>query len=140
MKVDLVPPRSTRRPSLPLTSLIDVVFLLLIFFMLTATFTPDEGRIDAGLAVEGRGDAAEDDLVPQIIEVAGGPAGDVFTIGGRVPASQRELTDILRGLPKAPGVVIRVRDSATIAGVAAAEQAVADAGFTRRTYVPASDD
>jgi len=140
MRFDLAPPRPTRRPSLPMTSLIDVVFLLLIFFMMTATFTPDERRIDAGLAVEGRGDVSTDDLVPQIVEVSGGPGGDVFAIGGRRPATQRELTDILRRLPKAPGVIIRVRDSATIAGVAAAEQAVADAGVTRRTYVPASDE
>lgn len=139
MNIDLAPPRPTRRPSLPMTSLIDVVFLLLIFFMMTATFTPDERRLDAGLAAEGRGGTADDDLVPQIVEVAGGPSGDVFAIGGRRPATQSQLTEILRRLPKAPGVVIRVRDSASIAGVAAAEQAVVDAGFTRRTYVPASD-
>ncbi|MBN8294972.1 biopolymer transporter ExbD [Rhodobacter sp. NTK016B] len=34
---DLVPPR--RRSTLSLTSLIDVIFLLLLFFMLTSTFT-----------------------------------------------------------------------------------------------------
>jgi len=138
MKVSLVPDRPRRTASLPLTSMIDVVFLLLIFFMLTATFTLDEERIDSALASRGRGSSSNEELLPQILEVSGGAGGDLFTIGGRRPSSQAELVAVLRRLPKAPGIIIRAHDSASIAAIASAKQAVADAGFGRRTYVPAS--
>ncbi|MEM0983187.1 MAG: biopolymer transporter ExbD [Planctomycetota bacterium] len=135
-------PESARRTtaSLPLTSMIDVVFLLLIFFMLTATFAMDEERLDSALASEGQGAVSSEELLPQILEVSGGPEGDVFVIGGRRPQSQAELVGVLKQLPKGPGVIIRVADTASIGAIASAKQAVADAGFGRRTYVPATPD
>lgn len=42
-------PRHTRRPQLKLTSMIDVVFLLLVFFVVTASFQIDEGSLQAML-------------------------------------------------------------------------------------------
>ena len=47
---DLGPPRPTRRPSL--TPMIDVVFLLLVFFMLAARFGQD---MEIGAAMTGSG-------------------------------------------------------------------------------------
>jgi len=51
------------RMQLNLTSMIDVIFLLLIYFVVTASFTPDEGIITAKLpAQEGMG--AQSSLEP----------------------------------------------------------------------------
>ncbi|MFK7790934.1 MAG: ExbD/TolR family protein [Phycisphaeraceae bacterium] len=41
--------RVLRKPELKLTSMIDVVFLLLIFFVVTASFTIDEGTLQANM-------------------------------------------------------------------------------------------
>lgn len=52
----LVPP--PRRSALSLTSLIDVIFLLLLFFMLTSTFTR-MGELELTAAPQGAGQASE---------------------------------------------------------------------------------
>ncbi|MEM6553656.1 MAG: biopolymer transporter ExbD [Planctomycetota bacterium] len=67
---------------LQLTSMIDVIFLLLIYFVITATFMIDEGFLDASLP-SGPASAPEDELPkePVVIELA--PAGNndtLFTI------------------------------------------------------------
>lgn len=122
--------------SLPMTSMIDVVFLLLIFFMLTANFAADEDRLRSALDAQRRS-AAGEDLRPQVVDIAADPAGGaVFSIGANAVKSGVALRNILRGLPKEQGVVIRVADNAPIDAAAAALQAAADAGFDRRTYVP----
>jgi biopolymer transport protein ExbD len=56
-------PRKPVRPALQLTSLIDVVFLLLIFFLLTSSFVEQEG-IDVDLPDIS---SATDELLPELI-------------------------------------------------------------------------
>ncbi len=121
---------------LPMTSMIDVVFLLLIFFMVTSNFASPEDRLAAGLQAEGRG-ARTQDLQPQVVEVrrVGAEAG--FVIGSNVARSRADLTRVLRSLPREQGVIIKVWGDVPVAAAAAAMQAAADAGFSKRTYVPA---
>ncbi len=58
--------RQTRvSPDINLTPLIDVVFLLLIFFMVTTTFV-EEGKLSISLP---EADTAETTIEPKVIEV-----------------------------------------------------------------------
>ena len=133
----VVPPhRSVTGGAVPMTSMIDVVFLLLIFFMVTATFAAPEDRLAAGLQAEGKG-AQTEDLQPQIVDVRPVGAAAAFVIGSHSVRTRAELARVLRGLPRAQGVVIRGHPGVNVASIAAAMQAALDAGFQKRSYVPA---
>lgn len=128
--------RDTTFLALPMTSMIDVVFLLLIFFMVTTNFAEPERELPAALATQGTGGPAPT-LEPQVVRVEAGPNGAaVFRIGVHTTGSRDGLTAVLATLPKEPGVIVRVADTAPVWAAAAAMQAVVDAGFEKRTYVP----
>lgn len=127
--------RARRLGALPMTSMIDVVFLLLIFFLVTSSFAPEESRLDAALQTEGPA-LSSVDLQPQVVLVEMGASGPVYRIGGRLAVTPEELTSILKQLPKEAGVAVRVRPDVPVAAAAAALQAAHDAGFTKRSYVP----
>lgn len=120
---------------LPLTSLIDVVFLLLVFFMVTSDFSAPERRLASAAQLEGGG--APSALQPQVVTVEVRGGGVVYTIGEHAVASRNELVEILRRLPTEQGLAVRVRDDVPLM-YAAALQAATDAGFERRSYVPAT--
>lgn len=119
-----------------MTSFIDVVFLLLIFFMVTASFV-QEAQLSAALG--GRSATATDaaDLRPQVVRVLPDGNGDVvYEIGSRTVNDGRTLMEILAALPTDAGVFIRVDDQAPVHGAATALQAAADAGYLKVSYVP----
>lgn len=122
---------------LPLTSLIDVVFLLLIFFMVTSSMAISESQLLSALQMEKAGAGRASDLAPQVVNVEVRDGAPVFRLGDRVITTKHELTAILAGLPKESGVFVRVSGAAPVEAAAAALQAVKDAGFTRVSYVPA---
>ena len=117
----------------PMTSMIDVVFLLLIFFLVTASFSANEEKLSSTVQREGQG-GTPSDLQPQILTVSAPGGRPVFTIGSRSITSRNELVEVLRALSTEQGIIIRAEDSAPIAAVATAMQAAVDAGHTKRTY------
>ncbi len=122
---------------LQLTSMIDVIFLLLIFFMVTTTLSSPESRLSTGLQTERDESARTADFEPQIVEaklVDGAPG---FVLGQRVFRDRQSLIAVLEELPKEAGVFVRVSGDVRIEWVAAALQACEDAGFERVNYVPA---
>ncbi|RMH29817.1 MAG: hypothetical protein D6692_02850 [Planctomycetota bacterium] len=127
--------RSRRLGALPLISLIDVVFLLLIYFLVTSDFSQEERRIPSALQTEGGGIRSVE-FQPQIIDIV--PAGDGvrFIIGQLETGEQAALTTMLARLPREPGVAIRAEPDAPVWAIAAALQAAKDAGFEKRSYVP----
>ncbi len=123
--------------TLPMASMIDVVFLLLVFFLVTSTFSTSEDRLNAAAKAQRTGTGASD-LTPQIVDVMERDGKDVYVIGETATGDPAALRRVLQALPKEPGVAIRVHDDATVAGAAAALQAARDAGFEKRSYVPAA--
>jgi biopolymer transport protein ExbD len=122
---------------LPLTSLIDVVFLLLIYFIVTAQLTTGESRLTAALTSESRKAGRAADLQPQVVIVDATPDGrGIFRLGERATSDRETLVAVLRDLPKESGVFVKVMGRAPVDATAAAWQACKDAGFTRITYVP----
>ncbi len=129
--------RSRPGARLQLTSMIDVIFLLLLFFMVTSAQQSPESRLASGLAVERREASASADFQPQVIDVGVFDGAPGFRLGERILRDQAELAAAVSRLPKETGVFVRVAPDVRVDWPARALQACQDAGFTRVNYVPA---
>jgi biopolymer transport protein ExbD len=133
--------RHSSQVDLQMTSMIDVVFLLLIFFMVTSSFQKTERELDPAIKVERASSAAARDLAPAIVEVRRGEGGFVYKLGGRELTSTAELTRILRQFDnKLDGAIVRAADEAPFEMAASAIQACKSAGFMLVSYVPLGGD
>jgi biopolymer transport protein ExbD len=122
---------------LQMTSMIDCVFLLLIFFMVTSSFNKAERELDPAIKTQRASAKTSADLAPAIVDVVRGGSGFIFKLGGRELTSADELTGVLRQLDnKLDGAVVRVQDEAPFDMAAAAIQACKAAGFALVSYVP----
>ncbi len=128
------------RLELSMTSMIDVVFLLLIFFMTTASFRQTERNLDPAIQVDREASGQQqNDFEPAIVEITRADGRFVYRIGERNLTTQEELTRLLRQFDnKADGAFVRVDDEAPFAMAAAAIQACKAARFAMVSYVPQS--
>lgn len=131
--------RRSQLGALPLTSMIDVVFLLLVFFLVTADFAKKENKLPAALQTEGGG-VSSSDLQPQIIQISMQGTQVVYMLGQVRCTDRVSLESVLNQLPKDPGVAIKAEPDVTIQSVATALQAARNAGFARRSYVPGESE
>jgi len=115
--------------------MIDVVFLLLIFFLVTANFAQDEHKLPATLQTEGGG-VRSSDLQPQILQIRMQGVEPIFIMGDVAVRGGDSLEALLKNLPKDPGVAIKSDPDVPISAIAAALQAARNAGFQKRSYVP----
>lgn len=119
-------PRPRRRPSL--TPMIDVVFLLLVFFMLAARFGQDTAlpvTLPAGGVADWQG-------APRLIEVA----PETLRLNGQTisPAGLAQALAALMPSPDAP-VVLRARDGATLESLVNILDLLAAEGVTQVVVV-----
>ena len=123
---------------LNMTPMIDCVFLLLIFFMTTASFVETERELNPAIKVQRASARAAGDFQPAVIDVVKGSSGRfVYRVGGREIGTQQELTQVLKQFDnKVQGAFVRVSDDAIFDLPAAAIQAAKDAGFPFVSYVP----
>jgi biopolymer transport protein ExbD len=125
------PRRTLDDPAINLTPLIDVVFLLLIFFMVTTTFTRDT-RLTVNLP---EADAQQAEAVPDQIEVLVSQAGR-YSVNERVlndteaAALSRALLEVAAGDRSRPILLIADAE-ATHQAVVTAMDAIGQAGFNR---------
>jgi len=121
--------RSQQSPTVELTPLIDVVFLLLIFFMITTTFVSR-----AGLQVQvPEADSTKPNPEQARVEVMVTEKGNYLVDGKDVPADA-DLGDALReklGSNKESLLVIRADRNARHKAVVAAMDAGKNIGLTR---------
>jgi biopolymer transport protein ExbD len=125
------PRRTLEDPAINLTPLIDVVFLLLIFFMVTTTFTRDT-RLTVNLP---EADANSSETLPDQIEVTVSEAGR-FSVDGEVLSNSQPGTlgdAILQAAQRDRSrPVLLVADAeATHQSVITAMDAIGRAGFSR---------
>jgi biopolymer transport protein ExbD len=126
-----------RRVELSMTSMIDVVFLLLIFFLTTSNFILTERNLDPAIKVDRASSSEPSELEPVIVEVVEVDGRYVYRLGARVLETAAELTQVLRSMPPSPdGAFVRVADGAPFAMAAAAIQACKYADFFQVSYVP----
>lgn len=130
--------RSRRLGALPLISLIDVVFLLLVYFLVTSDFSSEEHRLPSAVQTQGGG-VRSAELQPQVIEIGVDAEGPHFSIGQVRVRDKASLVAVLDRLPREPGVAVRASPRSPVSAVALALQAASDAGFEKRSYVPSAD-
>jgi biopolymer transport protein ExbD len=124
-----------------MTSMIDVVFLLLIFFMTTSGFVKTERELDSGIKVNRSSAGAEQsDFEPAIVDVVNSDTGFVYRMGSRSFRTQQELAKVLRQFQNRDAAFVRVSDEAPFDMAAAAIQACKSARFVTVTYVPLESD
>ncbi len=123
---------------LPLVALIDVVFFLLIYFVIAGTMAGEEAQLASALRTDKQGKGKASDLAPQVLFVEPGKSGKPrFRLGERSIEDRAALTAVLKQLPRENGVIVRVASGVTVESAASALQATRDAGFTKVSYVPA---
>jgi len=124
--------------ALQMTPMIDVVFLLLIFFLVSTTQTPPESHLSSALQAERATSSQAADFEPQIIEVGifEGRAG--YRLGDRVARTRAQLLEIIEQLPRDVGVFVKGDGDVPTHWAATALQICRNAGFRKLTYVPVS--
>ena len=131
--------RGINRATLSLSSMIDVTFLLLIYFIVTTVLSKPEDQLNPALLID-QGSVVEDSLMdPQIIYVQTKNLQLIYKLGSQQFSDRSVLAEVLKVLPKEPGIIIKADDSVTVGFAVAAIQESRDAGFTKVTYVPASN-
>lgn len=132
--------RHGEKIELSMTSMIDVVFLLLIFFMTTASFVKTERQLATNIKNQDSASSAASDMEPAIVEIVNSGGEFVYRIGAREVREAAELTNILNSFTaasKLDGAYVKVNNEAPFRVTAAAIQSCKDAEFTTVTYVPA---
>lgn len=119
------PTRVSRKPAL--TPMIDVVFLLLVFFMLAAQF----GR-ETALDLATGGGAAVYSGPPRLVTIL----PESVLVNG-MPQAEAVLADMLGRLTQDPGdaIVLRAGQGADVQRIADLAQRLTAAGFTRLVLV-----
>ena len=117
--------------------MIDVTFLLLLYFMVTTVLAKPEDRLSPSLQTTRENPAgASADFQPQIVEVLAVGGAPAFRLGTAVIRDKTALTEALAVLHKPSGLFVKVYGDVPVAAAAAALQAARDAGFDQVTYVP----
>ena len=128
--LDLRGPRKRRLPVLNVTSLIDVMFLLLIFFMVTSTF---RNQPAINLVLPRSTTAVETVDTPTIVFLTAD--GQVFLNDALVP--QAELAPRLTRLHASTGddrLVLRADENAFHGAVIGLMDVIQESGFTRISF------
>ncbi|MEC9116957.1 MAG: biopolymer transporter ExbD [Planctomycetota bacterium] len=127
---------------LSMTSMIDVVFLLLIFFLVTTTFVKAERQLRPMIQVqeETQESSQQGFLEPAGVYVKRRGTQSIFKLGGREITTYDELLEVLQVFEnKEDGSFVVVDDQVPFDMTAAAIQACREAGFTSVSYVPANE-
>lgn len=125
--------------TLNLSSMIDVTFLLLIYFIVTTVFTPSESMLSPALRLEEGAASQAQDFEPQIVTLEMQGMYPVYVLGGQVLSTRIEFANTISKLPIEPGLIIRVQNDVPVGFALTAVQEARNVGFERVTYVPATN-
>ena len=129
--------RGGKRLVMNMTSLIDVTFLLLVYFMVSTVMARPEDRLTPTIQTQDQSVKGSDsDFQPQSVDVLLINGVQVYQLGQQTIKTAQELRQRLSGLPLDLGVFIRAGDGVSVGFTMAAIQAARDAGFKQVTYVP----
>lgn len=121
-----------------MTSMIDVVFLLLIFFLVTTTFIRPEQQIKSAIKViEQDARQSRSDLEPAMVDVVLQSGQVVFKLGA---IRTNDIAEIRKTLDqfesKSDGAFVRVADDVPFEKAAQAIGACHASGFESVSYLP----
>ena len=126
---------------LSMTSMIDVVFLLLIFFLVTTTFQSPERQLQSNIKVEQQTAAQQSaQLEPAVIDVMTVNGQHVYKIGGLTTNSLEQLAKVLSSFPnKDDCAFVRVGEEVPFEMAAFAINQCKQAGFHVVSYIPTAE-
>jgi biopolymer transport protein ExbD len=138
MRLTRYRPTETRGLDLSTASMIDVVFLLLIFFLATTTFLRPERQLDPAILVERRSAAATTmNIEPLEIEIVRVEGRAVYRVGATIGADLPTVASIIRNYPdKTAGAWVRMADDVPFGMAALAVNACRESGFEAVSLVP----
>ena len=120
-----------------MTSMIDVVFLLLIFFLVTTTFVQSERQLSSNIKIKEKGAAEARDLEPAIVELLMKDGRVQYRLGAVQTPDLAKIADLLKEFDgKENGAFVKVDDevpfgySAKVIGLCRA------ANFPTVSYLP----
>jgi len=119
-------PSKRNRAVVRIAGLVDLVFLLLAFFLVTTALLEPESRVATSLGARGE--------VQQVV----GPVQvfvelDGWRVGDRVVATPAALRDVLEALPRGPGIVIKPRGGVSAGAVIVTIREARMAGVVTQT-------
>ncbi len=122
-----------------MTSMIDVVFLLLIFFLVTTTFVRPERQLLSAIQSNEREAAKKETLLePAVVNVLQFGGKPSYRIGAVTTDNIEEVKRILQGFDnKSEGAWVRVDDDVPFEFAARAIGACKSAGFAAVAWLPA---
>ena len=122
-----------------MTAMIDVVFLLLIFFLVTTTFIKPERQLTGNIRTE-HADAGlqPSDLDPAIVDIYQLGNRVLYQLGATRTSELKKLMDIMRDFEnKADGAFVRVGGDVPFEHAAQVIGAFKANGFANVSYLPA---
>ena len=121
-----------------MTSMIDVVFLLLIFFIVTTTFVRPERQILSAIRVEETSKSVtQSNLDPAIVQINRVGSEVVFQIGAIRTNDLVEIKEVLRDFEnKSDGAFIRAADDVPFESAAKVIGVCKSSGFATVTFLP----
>lgn len=130
--------RRETKLELSMTSMIDVVFLLLIFFLVTTTFVRPEKRLLS--AIQDREQSAREtnsELEPAVVDVVRIEGRVVFRIGAVTTTDLSKIQPVLESFDnKDEGAYVRVADNVPFDFAARAIGCCKSSGFVNVSYIP----
>ena len=134
---------SNRRKSgaplgLSMTSMIDVVFLLLIFFIVTSTFVSPERQLVSAIQTDEQGKStAPIGLEPAIIQISQLGSETYFQLGAIKTNRLSEIKPVLlRFENKSDGAFVRAGDNVPFEAAAQTIAVCKSSGFSIVSYLP----
>ncbi|MEM9942912.1 MAG: biopolymer transporter ExbD [Planctomycetota bacterium] len=127
-----------KKLELSMTSMIDVVFLLLIFFIVTTTFQRPEREVPSSIVVNEK-DATNElsVLEPAIIDVTLQDQQVLFQIGAVQTSDLEKIVSILKDFEnKSEGAFVRPAGNVPFEAAAQAIGACKAGGFSTVSYLP----
>lgn len=132
--------RPTKETSLELstTSMIDVVFLLLIFFLVTTTFQTPERQLKPNIQVQNNAaSSVMDDIEPAFVDVIKQNGIPVYRLGTTITSSIEIVTEVLERYPdKSRGALVRLSDDCPFGMAATAISRCRRVGFHSVSLIP----
>lgn len=130
--------RRTERMELSMTSMIDVVFLLLIFFLVTTTFLNPEQQLTSGLpSTQQEGTSEQQELEPAVIEIQWRNGKVIYRLGAIVTDRLEQLEPTLASWEnKSLGAFVQVSDQVPFDAAAKAIGICKANGFRNVSYLP----
>ena len=125
--------------TISMTSMIDVVFLLLIFFLVTTTFIKPEKQLLSNIVVEQTDAGIQiSDLEPAVIDIFRVGNTVFFQMGGIKTSDPSKLDQILSSFPnKNEGGFVRVGKDVPFERAAQIIGMLKSNGFENVSYLPA---